>query len=328
MSPGGVRSCQPGGRLPAATCRHPALLSGRLTLESLRSPTNRPRALVVFFLVTFAVTWAFWIPAAMSQRGLITLPIPLAAAGLAGAWTPSLAGLVMTAAGSGRAGVKRLLDRLTIWRVGIGWYLFALLWPPILSLIVTGVSMLFGRPAPDFANPPVTSVYPAPREAFAAGFLPLLPVVFTTQLFGSSLGEELGWRGYALPRLQAGRSAFLVSLLLGLLWGVWHLPRFWVPGAPLPAAGFAWFVAGIALATVLYTWLYNNTGGSLLLVILLHTSQAVTDLFLARVRNPQLLALVTALLVVAVVLRSGAARLTRGPLPDAAGPEPAGGAPA
>ncbi len=295
-------------------------------MESLPAPTTRARALVLFFLLTYAVTWAFWIPAAMAQRGLVALPIPLAVAGLAGAWTPSLVGLLMTAGGSGRAGVKRLLDRLTIWRVGIGWYLFALLWPPLLSLLVTGVSMLFGRPAPDFAHPPVTSVYPAPREAFAAGFLPLLPIVFATQLFGSSLGEELGWRGYALPRMQARRSALLASLLLGILWGTWHLPRFWVPGVPLPAAGFAWFVAGIALATVLYTWLYNNTGGSLLLVVLFHTSQAVTDLFLARVRNAPLLALVTALLVVAVVARSGAARLTRGAPCDAPGPEPAGAA--
>ena len=278
------------------------------------------RPVIVFFLLTFAVTWGFWIPAAMAMRGLLTLPFPVAVAGLLGAWTPSLVAILMTAATSGRAGLKGLLDRVSIWRVGIGWYLFVLLWPAVLSLLVTGVCMLFGRPAPDFAHPPVTTQYPAPREAFAAGFLPLLPLVFVTQLFGSSLGEEIGWRGYALPRLQAGRSALLVSLLLGLIWGIWHLPRFWVPGVSLPLAGFAWFVAGIALTAVLYTWIFNNTGGSLLLVILLHTSQAVTDLFLGRVKNPPLLVLFTALLVIAVVIRSGAARLRRVPDPAAAGP--------
>ena len=89
---------------------------------------------------------------------------------------------------------------------------------------------------------------------------------------GSALGEEIGWRGYALPRLQAGRSALGASLILGVLWGLWHLPL-WLTGAPgrTPILYAAFVVSTIALSVIL-TWAYNSTGGSPLLVVLLHAT--------------------------------------------------------
>src|SRR5215472_15440508 len=90
----------------------------------------------------------------------------------------------------------------------------------------------------------------------------------------SSLDEELGWRGFALPRMQARRPAFAASLLLGLLWGLWHLPLMMARGLPLTTAGLiqlAFFILLVTAWAVLFTWVYNNTNGSLFLMVLMHT---------------------------------------------------------
>jgi membrane protease YdiL (CAAX protease family) len=284
-------------------------------IDISRTLPSKHWPLVVFFLLAFAITWSLWIPAALAEQGTIAFPVPLALAGLLGAWGPTLAGICTTAIADGLAGLRRLFGRLVVWRVGLRWYLFVLLWPVFLLLAVTGVSMLLGSPAPDFANPPVVEEYPLPPEALSAGFLPLLPMVLVIQFLGSSLGEEVGWRGFALPRMQAARSALLASVLLGVVWGIWHLPRFWIPGMPLDGAEVGWFMLAIILDTVLYTWVFNNTRGSLLPVLLLHTSQAVAPLFLAAVPNLLLENLLRGGLVVLVVAMSGSADLTREPLP-------------
>jgi len=260
-------------------------------------------SLVAFLVLAFVLAWGAWIPAAL---GLF----PVTLAGLAGAWGPSLAGIAMTAADSGRDGLRVLFRRLSQWRVGVQWYLFVLLWPAVLSIAVTGISILLGSAPPDFSNPPVVSVYPAPPEAFAAGFLPLLPLVFVTQLFGSSLGEEIGWRGFALPRLQRRHSALISSLVLGLVWGIWHMPRIWVPGDPIGLAGLWWLVLGLVLNAVFYTWIFNSTGGSLIPVLLLHTTQAVTSLFLSELPNPGLKHALMAVVATTVLVRFGASRMT------------------
>jgi len=270
--------------------------------------SSRRSALVLFFVLVFAIGWGIWIPATLAARGEMQFPIPSALAGLLGAYSPSLVGIVLTAAYQGREGVRTLFRRLSIWRVRIGWYLFALLWPVLRSLLVTGMAMLLGHAAPDFSNPPVLHEYPAPPEAFSAGPLVLLPMVFLTQLLGSSLGEEFGWRGYALPRLQARISALWSSVALGALWGLWHLPRL----LPLHWATFAWFMVSIIMTTILYTWVFNNTRGSLWPVLLFHTSQGVANLFLSAVDVPPIGLVVDVILLAVVLLMYGPARLARG----------------
>lgn len=282
-------------------------------MDTSLSISPKRYSLVVFFLLAFVIAWGFWIPAALASKGLLSFSFPVVLAGLLGAWGPSLAGIIITAVKDGRDGPRMLFKRLSVWRVGIHWYLFVLLWPAVLSLLVTAFSMLLGSSSPDFANPPVTYEYPAPPEAFSAGFLPLLPIVFVTQVFGSSMGEELGWRGFALPRLQARQSALLASGILGVVWGLWHLPRFWTPGDPFDIASFGWLMLGFVLNSVLYTWVFNNTKGSLLLVLLFHTAQPVTTLFLAKVSNPLVENVLIALLVILIATLSGASRLTREP---------------
>jgi membrane protease YdiL (CAAX protease family) len=234
------------------------------------------------------LSWALWIPAALVAAGWWHIPLSVTLAGLLGAWMPSLVAILLAGLADGRAGLRLLWRRLTLWRVGGRWYLFALLWPAANSLLATTTATLLGWPAPDFANPPVVSVYPVPPEALAAGFLPLLPMVFVIQFFGSSLGEEIGWRGFALPRLQARWGWLASSLVLGLLWAGWQVPHEWVPGQPVNIAAMVWLVVGMVLSAALYTWLFNHTRGSLLPVLLFHTSQAVTGLFLAGVGLPWL----------------------------------------
>ena len=264
---------------------------------------SRRFAVALFFALTFALSWGLWIASALAAQGQHAFPVPATLAGLLGAWAPSLVALVLTLFLDGGSQVRLLLRRLALWRVGWRPFLFALGWPVLLSLAVTSLTVLAGSPPPDFAHPPVVRVYPAPAEAFQAGFLPLLPLVFLTQLLGSSLGEEMGWRGFALPRLQARVSGFQASLVIGLLWGLWHFPRQWTPGQPFDWGSFGWLILALLLNGVLYTWLFNATGGSLIPALLLHTSQAVTGLFLAATPNPPLECTLTALLVALLVRR-------------------------
>jgi uncharacterized protein len=100
-------------------------------------------------------------------------------------------------------------------------------------------------------------------------------------LIGSSMGEEPGWRGYALPRMQRHRSSLRASLMLGLLWGAWHFPLWLTEGHPMREAFFGWHVLGLMATAVVITWVFNNTKGSLLLALLFHTSIAITGLFLS-----------------------------------------------
>jgi membrane protease YdiL (CAAX protease family) len=196
-------------------------------------------SLLAFFLLAFGISWVFWVPTALDSRGLISFPVsstfPLAAFG------PTLAALILTTILGRWAGLRALLGRLFIWRVGVLWYVFALLYPPAISLATTALYVLFGGEAPDFSNPPILRGYPLPPEVLEIGPLVLLPIFFLTQLLISSpMGEEIGWRGYALPRLQATRSALMTSVILVVLWQLWHVPKMVAEGMTLSEAFSPW----------------------------------------------------------------------------------------
>ena len=126
------------------------------------------------------------------------------------------------------------------------------------------------------------------------------------------MGEELGWRGYALPRLQARHSALLASIVLGLLWGLWHLPLFLTQGDARASIPFGWWMAGIVVAAIVYTWVYNHTQGSLLIVLLLHTTTALTSSFLSSAATTPMFEVVVQLVAVGIlVLATGPTSLSR-----------------
>ena len=265
------------------------------------------RPVVCFFGLAFGLSWAAWLPTAAVSHGYNLPALPAAVSGLIGAFCPALAAL-LTVAATGE--VRGLVARFRRWRVGIGWYAFAMLWPVALSLVATGVQVLLGAATPDFADPPARRLYPLPPEAFAAGPWVLLPFIFVQQLLlGSTIGEEPGWRGYAQPGLQARLGWGRASLVVGFLWGVWHLPRFLTAGDPLATgsvAAFAWFLVGIVGAAVVYGWLFERTGGSLLPVMVLHAATATSGLFLAAASGPPWVApALTWACAVAVLVRAG-----------------------
>jgi len=164
----------------------------------------------------------------------------------------------------GKAGVLRLLKRYVLWRAGILWYVFVLLGIPVLVLLGF------------FILPGAVAAFHAPAPSFVLNYLELFALVF----FAVALFEEPGWRGFALPRLQQRPGPLVGTLVLGLLWALWHLPLFlFDPGYGGVGTGFAGFmvpyatfVLGTLALTVIFTWVFNNTHGSLLLVMLLHAS--------------------------------------------------------
>jgi uncharacterized protein len=210
--------------------------------------------LILFFTVTYTISWAVWLPAVWSGQSSRLLLI-------AGSFGPTLAALLLTAWGEGGAGLRRLLRRLLIWRVAPFWYLFSFFSTAIVVGLALSVERLLGGEVP-----PID----APQPWY------LLIIIFLYVLFFSVAGEELGWRGYALPKLQQRYSALYASLLIGLLWSLWHLPLFWMPGDFHQEIPISLFLLQSTALAILYTWLYNNSHGSLLLVHLFHTASNIT----------------------------------------------------
>ncbi|HEX6739229.1 MAG TPA: CPBP family intramembrane glutamic endopeptidase [Vicinamibacteria bacterium] len=229
------------------------------------APRNRPLQLLrrypllAYFLLAYAFTWTY------DLLFLILFPLPdVPGRNSPRDYGPAVAALVVTAATAGRPGVRRLLRRLVLWRVHPGWYLFALLGIPALYtlgvLLVPGALASFTMPSP-------------------AGWLlyPGLAVFLYAVVFGGPLGEEPGWRGFALPRLQARWGPLAGALILGLLWAGWHAPEYLTPdfaatNGGLTLRGVGVFVLALISFSIIITWVFNHTRGSLLLAILVHTA--------------------------------------------------------
>ena len=236
---------------------------------------------VAFFALTYLISWSVsFVMIALSLR--IDSPgagIPIFLVGVVSA--PTLSAIILTWISSGAAGVRALLGRARIWRVGPGWYLFVLLIYPAAMLLAMALSALAGRLVPDFSQ--------------LQPWLQVVPLFIVVLLVGGAVNEEFGWRGYALPRLQAKRNAFTASLIIGVLWGLWHLPNWWLPGTGQYVqvqgnANYGFFIVQFILGTtalsVLYTWVYNNTRGSLLMPLLFHASVGTASGWLSRAVNP------------------------------------------
>ena len=214
----------------------------------------RRHPLAAFLILTYGLSWALWMPLAIF-RDATSGPFTSIAL-LIGSNVPSAVAIVLTAVGFGKGATRKLLGRLLIWRVGWRWY-FLLLAPTALVVgTITLVAVTRGGPTAALAVPILSA---------------LITVAFMT-FPGSAAGEEIGWRGYALPRLQSTRTALTASLVLGPLVGLWHLPL-WLRGEPDHQLSVypAFLIQAIALS-VIYTWLYNSTKGSLLLAVLFHTA--------------------------------------------------------
>ncbi len=240
-----------------------------------------------FFLLTFIFSWGVWgfAPVLMPGAGR-GLRMAIHTLGLCG---PTVAALVMSALLGGGQRVTALLKQITRWRVGVGWYLFALFSTLAIGLAAMGTHSLLGAATPSLN----LSILPA-----------LVPLP-------AGLPEEYGWRGFALPQLLKKRSALAASLIIALFWMLWHIPI-----SPmlknLPLMGL--FLLEIIPLTVFFSWLYINSRGSILLVVLYHLVYNMVVNVLNIPASTSLWAIFVGmnwLLAAVIVIRCGASRLMR-----------------
>jgi CAAX protease family protein len=266
--------------------------------QSRRSNLVQQHPLTCFFVLTYLAAWCLWAPLVIFRASLP--PAVAFILGLLGSLVPSTVAIVLVAMLHGKRGVRRFLGRLVKWRVGLRWYAVVLAVPLLVPLGV-GISIVLGGRAPTVDSSMIAVL-----------------VTFVFSIFpGSAFGEELGWRGFALPHLQDGHSALAAALILGPLWGCYHLPLWLTGDESHPIILFPAFVLSAIAMSVLLAWIYNSTGGSLLLVVLLHaTANLPVTLLLAPlgIDMIQPFLIFTALLIIAaavVVWFAGPADLSR-----------------
>ena len=285
-----------------------ALPTRTLSGESRVLGWVRRHPLATLVALIYLFEWSVLIPGAADARGMIAFHGPVAnVVGLLAGWGPGLAAVIVLGLTEGRGAVAALLRRYLIWRVHPGWYLLALFGTAGFILGGIGLHVLLGGAAPSL---------PAASESPAVVTL----VFLATVAFGFVVNtEDLAWRGVALPRLQAARGALGASLVIGVLEGLTHLPYFFIPGDFRQQVGFFWFMAFTVAIVVVLTWMFNSTGGSILLVTLYHASQNAWANLLDTTPSPGpndlrpfILAVVLMIVAAAVVVaRYGPTRLAR-----------------
>jgi uncharacterized protein len=248
----------------------------------------RRHPLFFFFLMALGFTWVY------EFVFLVLLHLPLGTAVIPGQIIgPTFSAFLMTGLTEGDAGMGRLLRRYVLWRVGLPWYLVVLIGFPALllfTILVLPGGMGVVRPI---------------VQAYLVAYI----IIF---FVGGAFFEEPGWRGFALPRLQQRYGSLRGTLILGVLWAFWHLPVFLVPGFNGAGTGFLGisipfveFVIGTVGMAVIFTWVFNNTRGSLLLAMLLHAS---ADTAIPGAASPLVFLMLYVVLVVAALLIIAATR--------------------
>lgn len=174
---------------------------------------------------------------------------------LPGTFAPAVVALLLAYRREGRQGTDALLARITVWRVGVGWYVFALGYLATVKLVAALAHRLIVGDWPAFGGTPVYLL-------FAAA---LLSAPFQA-------GEEIGWRGYALPALGRHMGLRAASVALGVIWAAWHVPLFLLPGTDVQGQPFIPFMLAVTALSVAMAFLWARTGGSLLLVMLMHAA--------------------------------------------------------
>jgi CAAX protease family protein len=236
---------------------------------------TRRHPVAIFFVLACGISWLLWAPLWLPAYGVKGLPV-LPFHHALGALGPIVAAFLVSAVETGLSGPADLLRRMGLWRGRLVWVGIALLAPfAILALAVVGASLLGGE---SVTLTGVGSSREFPQFS-ALGFL-----AYNVVSFG--YGEEAGWRGFALPRLQTRHSALVASLLLTFGWALWHMPLFlYRPGyTSMGVAEVAGWFFSLLTGAVLLTWLYNASRGSILVVAIFHA--AVDVAFTSGISSP------------------------------------------
>lgn len=223
--------------------------------KATEGPTSRPLpGLAVYAAIVFVGAWLLWygadligrqLGAGVGMRGILYLP---------GTFAPAMVALLF-AVRRGEPAVRRLLSSVTHWNVGIGWYAFALVFMAGVKLAAAGGHRVLFGSWPEFGTVPLVLLFGAA----------LLSAPF-------QVGEELGWRGYALPLLMERFGAAAAGLLLGLVWALWHLPLFFLPGADMVGQPLPVFVVAVTALSVVMAIVWQRTGGSLPVLMVMHAA--------------------------------------------------------
>jgi membrane protease YdiL (CAAX protease family) len=224
------------------------------TMQSTQRPALGTRTLWAFLALTFGLSWVPMTLFIVFADQLIPLFGEMRSTHpffLLAVYAPGISGIFLVWRHYGLKGLGSFFRRLTLWRAPLQWWLFLLLGIPVIIYAAAAIKGTIGEP---FRFVPWTLVFPALAQSLLLG----------------PLGEEFGWRGLALPLLQRRFSPFWASLVLGVVWAVWHAPAFLMSGTPQSAWSFGPFFLGLIAITVIMTPLFNASRGSLLIAILYH----------------------------------------------------------
>ncbi len=256
--------------------------------------------LAAYFVLALSITWLLVLPLVLAGQKLLPFNISEHWHVL-GALGPIGAALIVTAVANGKAGLAEFRQRMTRWKVGPLWWGVSAFSPFALFLLAVLLLRLSGNPWPDFAK---LAGRPYGTGLWIGGSL-LSAIAY-------GIGEEAGWRGFALPRLQYPRSALAATFILALIWALWHLPMFFYR-FEFGIGPLIGFFLGLFAGAIWLTFLYNSTGGSILMVALWHTTWNVVNIF-ALVISLEVVAIMSTLVMVAallIVLIEKPARLSR-----------------
>ena len=217
------------------------------------------RKIIMFFLIAYGFTWLFWISEALAARGLLGSSIIvdfLLGPYNPAAWGPFVSAILLAFWFQRGKGVLGLLKKGVDYKFAKKWWIPTILLCPLIIGGALGIAALAGENIPELywiSNPA------------------LILVNFVVILFtGGPLQEEFGWRGFALPRLQRRFNALVSSIIIGFMWGLWHLPYFFIGTEITYAYGIIPQIFSAILLSILLTWLFNNTGGSILVSLIFH----------------------------------------------------------
>jgi uncharacterized protein len=204
--------------------------------------------IITFFVLTYAIGWGL-IPFWTFQAG-----------------SPFIAALIVIPLTQGVAGLKELGLRMIRWRVRWYWYVVAIALPLAVVGLTVGLNVALGASVPSLAG---------------VGSVSTVLMMFAVRLVNpgdGALGEEPGWRGFALPGLQSTLSPLVSTLILGVAVTVWHVPLLFLEDGLLQPSIIAGFLLGSFAVTFWYTWLFNHTGGSVLMTIVSHAAQGTIQI--------------------------------------------------
>lgn len=220
------------------------------------------KKLILYFALAYLISWIIWLPLILPKYGIDTLPVLPKYHHYLGSFGPMIAAFIVKYIYEGWQGVKDLLKRLVQWKVNWVWYVLVLVVPVVLVIGAGYADKLINQQSFTMKGFSTNDEFPQ--------FGPVGYFLFNFFTFG--IGEETGWRGYALPALQKKYSALTATLILSVGWACWHIPAFLYRPlySQMDVVGIAGFFMSLLMGAIVLTWLYNSTKGSLLIVALFH----------------------------------------------------------